>query len=222
MIYKYTMASKFILIKINKFERRNIVLKNVLSMLKNRKEIKRGSFKKYYEKISAAKKDDDIYDIDCDNCTKKYTIKYIELRSDQKITAVNKSFGLSDFLTSSEGKNRIVITTDIGPKALKQLREYKNTEIFLQSYFMIDLVEHDIIPKHELLSQNNKQDSKKIDEILESYNIDKKDLHKIIHIDPVALYYNALPGDIFRITRPNEASGYDIDYRLVVKGELYP
>ncbi len=127
-----------------------------------------------------------------------------------------------DFLSSSEGTYRIIVTTDIGPKALKQLREYKNTEIFLQSYFMIDLVEHDIIPKHELLSQNNKKDVQKIDEILESYNVDKKDLHKAIYIDPVSLYYNAKPGDIFRITRPNEASGYDVDYRLVVKGELYP
>lgn len=216
------MASKFIPIKINKFERRNIVLKNVLSMLKNRKEIKEESLKKYYDKLSTTRKDDDVYDIDCDNCSKKYRIKYIELRSDQKITAINKSFGLSDFLSSSDKMHKIIITTDISPKALKQLRDYKNTEIFSQAYFMIDLVAHDLVPKHELLSQENKADAKKIEELLESYNVDKTDLHKIIHVDPVALYFNAKPGDIFRITRPNEASGYDIDYRLVVKGELYP
>lgn len=216
------MASKFIPIKINKYERRTTVLKNVLNMLKNRKEIKQGSLTKYYEKLLATQKDDDVYEIKCDNCSKVYKIKYIELRSDQKITAVNKSFGLSDFLSASEGDNRIVISTDIGPKPFKQLREYKNTEVFLQSYFMIDLVAHDIVPKHELFSQSTKGDALKIEEVLESYNVAKNSLHKIIHIDPVSLYYNAKPGDIFRITRPNEASGYDIDYRLVIKGELYP
>ncbi len=69
------MASKFVPIQINKFERRNIVLKNILSMLKNRKELKQESLNKYYEKLSTIQNDDDIYDIDCDNCLKKYKIK---------------------------------------------------------------------------------------------------------------------------------------------------
>ena len=79
---------------------------------------------------------------------------------------------------------------------------------------MINLIDHDIVPEHNLLSIEEKNDFKKI------YDNDVSNLPKILLYDPISRYYNSKIGDIFRIKRPNISSGYSIFYRVVVNGSL--
>ena len=79
---------------------------------------------------------------------------------------------------------------------------------------MINLIDHNIIPKHELLKNKDKENF---------INLNKSDLNKLPRIfkyDPISRYYNAQIGDIFRILRPSITSGYSIIYRIVVNGPL--
>ena len=76
---------------------------------------------------------------------------------------------------------------------------------------MINLVEHDLVPQHEILSQSDAV------KVLNKYNCIKRNLPRIISIDPVAKYYNMKPGDICRIIRPSKTSGFVPFYRLVIK-----
>ena len=45
-------------------------------------------------------------------------------------------------------------------------------------------------------------------------------MKKILVNDPVARFYNAKVGDLFKIIRPSITSGKDIDYRIVIPGEI--
>ena len=38
--------------------------------------------------------------------------------------------------------------------------------------------------------------------------------------DPVARFYGAKVGDLFKIIRPSVTSGKEIDFRLVIPGEI--
>jgi DNA-directed RNA polymerase I, II, and III subunit RPABC1 len=51
---------------------------------------------------------------------------------------------------------------------------------------------------------------------MEEYLVKPKELPRIYVYDPIARYYYAKNGDIFRIERPSLTSGVAVVYRLVV------
>ena len=79
---------------------------------------------------------------------------------------------------------------------------------------MMDIVSHVSVPKHELLSYEDAES------VLGEYDTKKREMPKIFVTDPVAKYFNAQVGQIFRITRPSETSGLAPYYRLVIKGNI--
>lgn len=82
-------------------------------------------------------------------------------------------------------------------------------EYFKENELYIDKTEHVLVPKHTLLTEDEKKD------LLNAYNIKDKDLPKIISSDPIARYYGAKKGQIFKIMRQNETCGESIYYRIV-------
>ena len=88
---------------------------------------------------------------------------------------------------------------------------YNNVEIFTMLEFTINIIDNIYVPKHILLTLEEKT------ELLEDYvNIKEYQFAKIFITDPIAKYYGAQKGDIFRIIRPSEATGESIYYRLVI------
>ena len=145
------------------------------------------------------------------NNVKTCLIKYIS----QKVTSVGKNSDIADFLNKNIDEYKILVVSDISKKAKQYiLSTYKNTEVFMEQNMMINLIEHELVPEHRILS------SEEAEEFLEKYNCKKRNLPRMLLSDPVAEYYNAKIGDIFRIIRPNEASGYAPAYRIVVKGSI--
>ncbi len=76
----------------------------------------------------------------------------------------------------------------------------------------IDILEHELVPKHEVLSP---EEAKKV---LEELGVKPIQLPYLLVSDPVARQIGAKPGDIVRITRKSPTAGETVAYRYVVVG----
>lgn len=76
----------------------------------------------------------------------------------------------------------------------------------------IDILKHDLVPKHVLLNEQEKQ------EVLERYGISLKQLPRILASDPVIKLLGGKPGDVVKISRKSPTAGKSVYYRVVVKG----
>ena len=202
----------------NRDKEREDILTNVIKMLTNRGLLKKTEQKENIDKITESIRETDEYKITLD-----YPEKYYENENktlivkilNQKIAGVSKTSIVGEFLYENKNAPKIVIVNSITSKALHQIHtEFKNTEVFLERELMIDLVSHVAVPKHELLSD------KDAEQVLTEYETKKREMPKIFITDPVAKYFNARLGQIFRIIRSSETSGQSAYYRLVIKGNV--
>ena len=194
------------------------VLLNITKMLFNRGVIKENHID--FHKSNAYNKldqnDETSFELDDDESnilgSKTVYIKFI----DRKITTIRKVIDIETFMDLSGYK--FVIVTNIAPKAVKQIVEYKNTELFYVSDLLINLIESILIPKHYQLNEIEKE------QFMSNYHISKNDLKNLKRMyvdDPVSRYYKLSIDDIVRIERPSITSGISIDYRRVVGGSIY-
>jgi DNA-directed RNA polymerase subunit H (RpoH/RPB5) len=130
----------------------------------------------------------------------------------QKILGLTKTPSVQEFLNSYSNHHKIFIFDGISDKAKQTLLTNPNTEVFVEPFLMINLVEHIDSPKYQVLSE---EESK---EVLDSYLVKRKELPKMLTKDPVVSYFNLKRGQILRIIRFSEQSGYSIAYRIVAKG----
>jgi len=76
----------------------------------------------------------------------------------------------------------------------------------------IDILKHILVPKHEILSEREKE------ELLAKFGIAVRQLPRIFSTDPIIKTIGAKIGDVVRITREEEHIGKIIYYRVVIKG----
>ena len=76
---------------------------------------------------------------------------------------------------------------------------------------VIDITKHELVPKHELLSDGEKK------ELLKKLGVGLSDLPKIRINDPAIRHLNPKVGDIVRIIRKSPTAGIYIYYRVVVE-----
>jgi DNA-directed RNA polymerase subunit H len=72
------------------------------------------------------------------------------------------------------------------------------------------LLDHELIPKHEIMVEDE------LKSVLNQYQIEKEQLPKLKVSDPVALEIGASVGDVVKITRNSQTAGEAIYYRLVI------
>ena len=75
----------------------------------------------------------------------------------------------------------------------------------------LDITKHELVPKHELLNEKEKE------QLLKQYGITLKQLPRILQTDPMVKVLNAKVGDVIKITRKSETAGDAFYYRVVVK-----
>jgi DNA-directed RNA polymerase subunit H (RpoH/RPB5) len=199
----------------NDTQLRNIIINNIVKMFYNRHIIDKQNIDIYTNNAINNFNEIDETTINLnEEETKKLQLNKIHIKFlYRKITTIRKVIDIEDFLEKPEYK--IIVVTQITPKADKQIFEYKNTERFYNNQLLINLIDHILIPKHIKLNDTEKELLK------DSYNLKEKNIKRMFIDDPVSRYYNYKIGDIIRIERPSINSGIAIDYRIVIDGSIY-
>ena len=194
---------------------KELILQNLVKMLIARSIIDKNNINQYVSSAFAAidQNDETSIKLTEDEGNKMGSEKIIIKFISRKLTTIRKVIDIEDFMDRPEYK--FVIVTNLAPKAEKQITEYKNTELFYGTELQINLIDHILIPKHIKLSSNE------VEELVAAYQFDKKNAKRMFINDPVARYYKAVIGDVFRIERPSIASGIICDYRVVHAGSIY-
>jgi len=116
-------------------------------------------------------------------------------------------------MQENEVKQAIVVVKDAITAFAKQVFiEAKPLviECFKENELLVDKLMHVLVPKHELLEEDEKR------ELLKIYKLKEGQLPKMLTSDPIAKYFGAKKGQVFKITRPSESSGDYIYYRIVI------
>ena len=74
----------------------------------------------------------------------------------------------------------------------------------------LDVLKHSLVPKHEVLSEED------VKSLLEEFSIAKGQLPKILVTDPVIKKIKGDVGDVVRVTRASKTAGKALVYRVVV------
>lgn len=136
-------------------------------------------------------------------------------------TRLNKNMKKSEFeksiksiyKTVPQRTHIIVVVTAIAENLKKTYKKsdlYSHIEIFNYDELQHDITDHVYQPKFELLRNG------KPDEIMKRMGYKKDVLSSMLVGDPVARFYNARRGDVFKITRTDMRGGVTVAYRVVV------
>lgn len=82
-------------------------------------------------------------------------------------------------------------------------------QIFAEHELAFNITKHYLVPKHELLSPADRA------AVIKTYRTNPKHFPLMSVDDPVARYFGATPGQMFRITRPSPTAGQYTLYRVV-------
>lgn len=93
--------------------------------------------------------------------------------------------------------------------SLERMRDRIHVELFHIKEVMINITEHELVPKHEVLNEQEKAD------LLERYKVEPSQLPRIHKTDPVVRYLGVGEGTILKITRKSETAGKYVTYRVV-------
>ncbi|MEX2721510.1 MAG: DNA-directed RNA polymerase subunit H [Candidatus Wukongarchaeota archaeon] len=78
-------------------------------------------------------------------------------------------------------------------------------------YAFFDIFVHDLVPEHEIVSEEE------VGKLVKDYGIQVNQLAMLKASDPVARAVGARAGDVVKITRKSPTAGVSVAYRYVVK-----
>lgn len=107
----------------------------------------------------------------------------------------------------------VIVKNTITPFARETMRKFAvqyKLERFNQSELMVNITKHKLVPKHVVLTDEEKK------QLLKKYKLSESQLPKIQVTDPVARYFGMRPRQVVKILRPSETAGKYITYRLVI------
>ena len=175
-------------------------------MLCNRKLLNNNDIDKYYNEVIKKYNNLSYFEIKLLSNDTLYV-----LLIETKITSLKKIDNIDDLLENNNKK--IFIVNSIQNK-IWQLLVDNNIEVFYFNEFLINIVDHDLVPEHILLKDKEKE------EFLKLYNNQISKIPYILQNDPITRYYNAKINDIFKIKRVSLTSGISYYYRIVKKSTL--
>ncbi|KAI8590097.1 DNA-directed RNA polymerases I, II, and III subunit RPABC1 [Geranomyces variabilis] len=113
-------------------------------------------------------------------------------------------------VTNNIFKAIIVYAKGMTPSAKKVVTEMAPKyilELFTEAELLVNITQHILVPKHEVLTDAEKKT------LLERYRLRESQLPRIHHSDPIAKYYGMKRGQVVKIIRPSETAGKYVTYR---------
>lgn len=156
-----------------------------------------------------------------DSNNQKALVKYIFTSKIKVSSIASLLIELKENGDLDEGDSFILVTKDrsvgkaTGQDAIieSQLEAlYNEHKVFVQMFWIDKLVtnimEHEIVPDHEIISQTEKET------LLEKFSITSyNQLPLILKTDPVAMFLGMRRGDVCKIVSPSETSGEYVSFR---------
>ncbi|XP_028766764.1 DNA-directed RNA polymerase V subunit 5A [Neltuma alba] len=104
----------------------------------------------------------------------------------------------------------LIVQDQITNQALKALEVFKfKVEVFQITDLLVNITKHVLKPKHEVLTNQQKQ------ELLKKYNIEEKQLPRMLQKDAIARYYGLERGQVVKVTYSGDISQMHVTYRCV-------
>lgn len=114
-----------------------------------------------------------------------------------------------------EGENLsrliLILLGKIMPRAKESVKEkftFK-VDIFQVNELLVNISKHDLKPKHEVLTAEEKA------KLLKLYNVEDSQLPRMLETDPVARYYGLGKGTVLKVTYDSELTGKHVTYRCI-------
>ncbi|KAK3318322.1 RNA polymerase [Apodospora peruviana] len=95
-------------------------------------------------------------------------------------------------------------------KVIGVTQQYTQIECFLEDDLLVNITHHKLVPKHILLSREEKA------ALLKRYRLKETQLPRILQKDPIARYLGLKRGQVVKIIRTSETAGRYASYRLCV------
>ncbi|XP_074564862.1 DNA-directed RNA polymerase V subunit 5A [Curcuma longa] len=106
----------------------------------------------------------------------------------------------------------LVLQSKMSSKARDGVKEISRikVETFQITELLVNITKHVLMPKHEFLTTDEKQD------LLKKYNVGESQFPRMLETDPVSRYYGLKKGQIVKVTYEGELTGSHVTYRCVM------
>ncbi|KAF3777904.1 DNA-directed RNA polymerases IV and V subunit 5B [Nymphaea thermarum] len=113
-----------------------------------------------------------------------------------------------------EGASRMIIAyrnsiTSLVRKAVKESESTIKVELFHMSDLLCNPMEHVLMPKHEILTAEEKE------KLLDEYKINENQMPRMLLTDMVARYHGLERGQVVKVTYSGEITKSHVTYRCV-------
>jgi DNA-directed RNA polymerase subunit H (RpoH/RPB5) len=134
----------------------------------------------------------------------------------RQVPSLKECIAKYNITQSDSEKQHIVITSSPVNKTFRTLCKQFNMEHFEILSLGVNITHHKLVPKHILYkSSSNSTLMNNLKTELSLTSFDQLPLMK--STDPVAKYYAAHPGDIFKIERCSKSAGMYTSFRFVIE-----
>ncbi len=125
-------------------------------------------------------------------------------------TGVKQVRRMNKMLKEMDIDKPILIGSGFTYAARNEAKKNRIELVSTKSLPSFDIFKHELVPKHEILSEEEAE------ELLKRYRIKPYQIPRINASDPAAKMIGAKPGDIIKIIRKSPTAGRSVAYRYVV------